>query len=71
MREQIERSKVALEQEKHELGTDLETVQGARIESEKFRKQAELKLIELQHSLDEHTRNKDTIDQQLSKVCSR
>jgi hypothetical protein len=69
MREQIERSKGTLEQEKTELAMDLENIQGAKIESEKFRKQAETKIIELQHSISEQARNKELLEQQLSKVC--
>jgi myosin protein heavy chain len=68
MREQVDRSKGSLEQEKSELAKELEITQQARAESEKYRKQAEAKILELQHNVDEHARNKEAVDQQLNKV---
>jgi chromosome segregation ATPase len=68
MREQVDRGKSSLEQEKMELAKDLETSHQARVESEKYRKQAEAKILELQHAVDEHARNKENYDQQLTKV---
>lgn len=57
-----------MEQEKSELGKELELAQQSRAESEKYRKQAEAKILELQHAVDEHARNKEAVDQQLTKV---
>lgn len=68
MREQVDRNKSSLEQEKTELVKDLEGAHQARAESEKYRKQAEAKILELQHSVEEQSRNREATEQQLNKV---
>lgn len=64
----MERGRSGLEQDKNELAKELENAQLGRAESEKHRKQAEAKILELQHALDEQLRAKETLDQQLGKV---
>lgn len=68
VREQLERSKSSLEREKAELTKELESAHQFRTGSEMQRKQAEAKLMELQHSTNKYSLENGTLDQQLARV---